>query len=67
MGDLVDDRHPDGDQPRDDEDGSAANVVRLAAASNGPLMAQRRNTPGHDEGPASEDHASDLGLWWWSG
>jgi hypothetical protein len=29
MGDLLDDRHPDGDQPRDDEDASAANVVRL--------------------------------------
>jgi len=27
----------------------------------------RLDTPEHDEGPAPENYASDLGLWWWSG
>ena len=59
MSDIVDGGHPDGDNPEDGDEGPAS---ALFSSGNGPSMAHWLDTPGYDEGPASEDHASDLGL-----
>ncbi len=59
MSDLVDGDHPDGDNP---EDGDEGPTVPCFGSGNGPSMARWLDTPAYDEGPVSEDHASDLRL-----